>query len=91
MKCHHNISLSPDWVQEKLQCINPTAMQRANQIRELIQNKFSIEEYFLTPNEFAEILVFKGAARAQEQFLNLYNNILLRFCRNFLLAIFELN
>jgi hypothetical protein len=72
--CEHVVSLSPEWVEEKLLCINPTELQNHNEIMELFQNKFNAREHFLTPDEFTRILKWKGLAKSVDKFLRRYVN-----------------
>jgi hypothetical protein len=76
--CQHQQSLSPEWVDEKLRCINPNAMERTIYLENMFIEKFHLQNASLTPDEFAEILKFKGLARSVENFLvaNQHNDVI---------------
>jgi hypothetical protein len=74
MPCIYNVSLSREWIREKLSCINPTELQHHNEIIKLFREKFRNGEHFLTPDEFVRILKWKGLARSVKKFLETYRN-----------------
>jgi hypothetical protein len=72
--CQHTQSLSPEWVTEKLDCINPNAMERTIRLENMFIEMLGIQGASLTPDEFAEILRFKGLAKSVEKFLHANQN-----------------
>lgn len=72
--CTQNNTLSTEWIEEKLICENQTAMQRTLNIINMFRDKFNLENAHLTPDEFSEILVWKGLAKSKQNFLNYYIN-----------------
>jgi|GEM_PF-6074235 hypothetical protein len=74
MQCRVNSLLSPEWIDEKLRCINRSAMRRTVQIRQMFKEKVEVPDSVLTSEEFGKILIFKGLARVKEKFLRRYTN-----------------
>ena len=72
--CSHKRSLSPEWITEKLRCINYNAMERTVDLENMFIGRFGLPDACLTPDEFSEILIFKGSARSKEKFLLQYQN-----------------
>jgi hypothetical protein len=72
MRRKQNNTLSAKWVSEKIGCINPTARDRAGNIMAMIANAQHFG--FLTPEEFAQVLVFKGLAKSVNRFLDFDRN-----------------
>jgi hypothetical protein len=70
--CEHTVTLSADWVNEKLSCINVAEGVRLANLEELFNQKFEQEDAHLTSVEFSDILRFKGLARSVQSFNNLY-------------------
>lgn len=75
MHCIYQRSLSPEWVTEKLQCINYNAMRRTVDLENMFIVRFGLPDACLTPDEFAEIRIFKGLAQTNGPFLLKYQNL----------------
>ena len=73
MECLDITSLTPDWIREKLRCINRSAWNNAERTRNRIRDNRENGQP-LAPDVFAEILVFKGLARSKKAFLNNYQH-----------------
>jgi hypothetical protein len=72
--CSQKHSLSPEWITEKLRCINHQARKRTVDLENTFIDRFRTPDIGLTPKEFAEILIFKGVAKSVNKFLLKYQN-----------------
>jgi hypothetical protein len=72
MHCIYFNEISNEWVQEKILCINQHEYDRAIRIEELFRSKVLNGPRYFTPEEFAEILKFKGLAKSVPKFLGKY-------------------
>lgn len=72
--CEHTQSLSEDWINEKLSCINRNEIELLHNIEEVFNQRFNQEDAHLTPHEFTLILRFKGPDRVVPRFMNRYAN-----------------
>jgi hypothetical protein len=72
LHCEHIVSLSEDWVNEKLSCINVSEGSRLANLEALFNQKVGQEGAHLTPVEFSDVLRFKGLARSVQSFNDIY-------------------
>lgn len=73
MRCRFFNEISDDWVEEKLNCINPNEMEIEREIERLIRSKLEEGQQHFTPEEFTLFLRWKGLARRKRAFLTRYN------------------